>query len=124
LHFPAEFNKTGPRSKAQGARYKGKDDSFTIGIGDQILRGLKASMEKRESHFLEKFLYPESVAVVVASRNPLRPNHNLVANLAKLGFQGKVYPVNPETDEIAGLKSYPDLKSIPGPIDLAVIAVP
>ena len=81
-------------------------------------------MEKRENHFLEKFLYPESVAVVGASRNPLRPNHNLVANLAKLGFQGKVYPVNPETDEIAGLKSYPDLKSIPGPIDLAVIAVP
>jgi acyl-CoA synthetase (NDP forming) len=63
-------------------------------------------MEKRENHFLEKFLYPESVAVVGAS------------------FQGKVYPVNPETDEIAGLKSYPDLKSIPGPIDLAVIAVP
>jgi acyl-CoA synthetase (NDP forming) len=81
-------------------------------------------MEKRENHFLEKFLYPESVAVVGASRNPLRPNHNLVANLAKLGFQGKVYPVNPETDEIAGLKSYPDLKTIPGPIDLAVIAVP
>ena len=81
-------------------------------------------MERRENHFLEKFLYPESVVVVGASRNPLRPNYNLVANLAKLGFQGKVYPVNPETDEIAGLKSYPDLKSIPGPIDLAVIAVP
>jgi len=81
-------------------------------------------MEKRENHLLEKFLHPESVAIVGASRNPLRPNHNLVANLARLGFQGKVYPVNPETDEIAGIKAYPDLKSIEGPIDLAVIAVP
>jgi acetyltransferase len=81
-------------------------------------------MEKRENHFLEKFLYPESVAVVGASRNPMRPNHNLVANLVRLGFQGKVYPVNPETNEIAGVKTYPDLKSIEGPIDLAVIAVP
>ena len=81
-------------------------------------------MEKRESHFLVRFFYPASVAVVGASRNPLRPNHNLVGNLAKLGFQGKVYPVNPETSEIAGVKTYPDLKSIPGPIDLAVIAVP
>jgi acyl-CoA synthetase (NDP forming) len=81
-------------------------------------------MEKREDHFLEKFLYPESVAVVGASRNALRPNYNLVANLVRLGFQGKVYPVNPETEEIAGVKAYPDLKSIEGPIDLAVIAVP
>ena len=81
-------------------------------------------MESREDHVLEKFLHPESVAIVGASRNPMRPNHNLVANLVRLGFQGKVYPVNPETDEIAGVKSYPDLKSIEGPIDLAVIAVP
>jgi len=89
-----------------------------------IRRSRKGSMEKRENHFLEKFLHPESVAIVGASRNPLRPNHNLVANLVRLGFQGKVYPVNPETDEIAGVKAYPDLKSIEGPIDLAVIAVP
>jgi len=81
-------------------------------------------MEKMENHFLDKFLYPDSVAVVGASRNPMRPNHNLVANLVRLGFQGKVYPVNPETKEIAGIKAYPDLKSIEGPIDLAVIAVP
>jgi acetate---CoA ligase (ADP-forming) len=77
-----------------------------------------------QNHFLEKFLYPESVAVVGASRNPFRPNHHLVGNLVRLGFRGKVYPVNPETDEILGLKTYPDLQSIDGPIDLAVIAVP
>ena len=78
----------------------------------------------RQSHFLEKYLYPESIAVIGASRNPFRPNHHLVGNLVKLGFQGKVYPVNPETDEILGLKTYPDLQSIDGPIDLAVVAVP
>jgi acyl-CoA synthetase (NDP forming) len=78
----------------------------------------------RENHFLEKFLYPQSVAVVGASRNPSRPNHHLVANLVKLGYQGKIYPVNPGTNEILGLKTYPDLKSIEGPIDLAVVAVP
>src|SRR5512143_594538 len=81
-------------------------------------------MEKGEDHFLEKFLHPESVAIVGASRNPLRPSHHLVANLVRLGFQGKVYPVNPETDEIAGVKTYPNLESIEGTIDLAVISVP
>ena len=77
-----------------------------------------------QDHFLQNFFYPESVAIVGASRNPFRPNHNLVANLVNLGFKGKVYPINPETDEILGLKTYPDLKSIEGPVDLAVLAVP
>jgi acetyltransferase len=81
-------------------------------------------MQTREGHFLERFLHPESVAIVGASRNPLRPNHHLVANLVRLGFPGKIYPVNPEGGEILGLKSYPDLKSVEGPIDLAVVAVP
>jgi acyl-CoA synthetase (NDP forming) len=81
-------------------------------------------MGARESHFLEKFLYPESVAVVGASRNPLRPNHHLVANLIRLGYPGKIYPVNPEAGDILGIKAYPDLGSIEGPVDLAVLAVP
>ncbi|MGA2958441.1 MAG: CoA-binding protein [Thermodesulfobacteriota bacterium] len=81
-------------------------------------------MEKEHDHFLHKFLYPESVAIVGASRNPLRPNHNILANLVNLGFKGKVYPINPETNEILGLRTYPDLESIEGPIDLAVVAVP
>jgi acyl-CoA synthetase (NDP forming) len=81
-------------------------------------------MSLRESHFLEKFLYPGSVAIVGASRNAFRPNHYLVANLVKLGFAGEIYPVNPEAGEILGLKTFPDLKSIEGPVDLAVVAVP
>lgn len=81
-------------------------------------------MEKMNSHFLQKFFYPESVAVVGASRNPFRFNYHLVANLVTLGFQGKIYPVNPEADEILGLKTYPSLKDIDGPVDLAVVAVP
>lgn len=81
-------------------------------------------MESSDHHFLHKYFYPESVAVVGASRNPFRPNHNILANLVKLGFKGKVYPINPETTEILGVKTYPDLRSIEGPIDLAVVAVP
>ncbi len=81
-------------------------------------------MNTRENHLLEKFLYPQSVAIVGASRNPSRPNHHLVANLVRLGYRGKIYPINPEAGEILGLKTYPDLKSVEGPIDLAVVAVP
>ena len=81
-------------------------------------------MSNRKRHFLDLFFYPESVAVVGASRNPSVLNFNLVSNLVKLKFPGKIYPVNPGAEEIVGLKAYPDLKSIEGDIDLAVISVP
>ena len=81
-------------------------------------------MSSSKSHFLDLFFYPGSVAVVGASRNERSANFNLVANPVRLGFPGKIYPVNPGAGEIAGLKAYPDLTSIEGDIDLVVIGVP
>ena len=81
-------------------------------------------MSSTKSHFLDSFFYPESVAVVGASRNPGTVNFHLVSNLVKLKFPGKVYPVNPNAKEIMGLKVDPDLQSIEGDVDLAVISVP
>lgn len=80
-------------------------------------------MPERVNHFLDKFLFPKSVAIVGASRNPWRINYHLVANLINLGYEGEIYPVNPEAQEILGLPAYPSLKSINAPIDLVVIAV-
>ncbi|GAH30512.1 unnamed protein product, partial [marine sediment metagenome] len=77
-----------------------------------------------KQHFLDLFFYPESVAVVGASENAKTANFYLVSNLVNLKFPGKIYPINPSTEEILGLKAYPDLKSIEGDIDLAVISVP
>ena len=42
-----------------------------------------------------QLLYPESIAVIGASRKPGRAGHAVVDNLLKWGFQGKVVPVNP-----------------------------
>ena len=81
-------------------------------------------MNNVKHHFMDLFFYPQSVAVVGASRNMRSPNFSLVSNLVKLEFPGKIYPVNPNAKEIMGLKAYPDLKSIEGDIDLAVISVP
>jgi len=77
-----------------------------------------------DKHFLDPFFNPESVAVVGASRNMGTANFFLTANLVNLKYPGKVYPVNPNAKEIAGLKAYPSLKSIEDDIDLAVISVP
>ena len=73
---------------------------------------------KGKRHFLDVFFNPESLAVVGVSRDPSRMNFNLFANLVRLKFPGRVYPVNPNTEEILGIKAYPDLRSIKKKVDL------
>ena len=40
------------------------------------------------------------------------------------GFSGIVYPVNPNTEAVLSVKSYPSVLDIPGKVDMAIIAVP
>ena len=80
-------------------------------------------LHTNDEHFLARFFEPESVAIVGASNNPMRVNYHLLANLIKLGFQGRIYPVHPSEKEILGLKAYPSVKHIPETVDLAVIGV-
>jgi acyl-CoA synthetase (NDP forming) len=73
--------------------------------------------------YLARFFEPESVAIVGASNNPMRITYTLVANLVRLGFRGRIYPVHPGENEILGLKAYPGVEHIPETVDLAVIGV-
>ncbi|MBI5694160.1 MAG: acetate--CoA ligase family protein [Nitrospirae bacterium] len=73
---------------------------------------------------LDKFFNPASVSVIGAAREPGKVGHSILSNMLAYGYKGAVYPVNPKTDEINGLRSYKDVLSIPGPVDLAVVAVP
>lgn len=73
---------------------------------------------------LKCFFEPRSVAVVGVSRNPLKFGHSLLQNLLDLEFKGKIYVVNPNADEILGLKAYPRVDSIDEDVELAVIIVP
>jgi len=67
---------------------------------------------------------PGSVAVIGASRNPAKFGHVQLRNLVELGFQGEVYPVNPNADHVLGLKAYRSVREVPAPIDLAIITIP
>ncbi len=64
------------------------------------------------------------VAVVGASTDPKKAGHQIVRNMLDAGFPGGVYPVSPSGAEVAGLAGYRSLASIPGPVDLVVIASP
>jgi len=68
--------------------------------------------------------YPESIAVVGASSSPGRVGGTYIQRLISEGFKGKIFPVNPRGGEILGLKTYPDLKSIPDQVDYVIVCVP
>ncbi len=70
---------------------------------------------------MQTFFNPRSVAVVGASGKNL--GHHVVLNL-KAGFQGPIYPVNPNYPQIEGLRCYPAIDAIADPVDLAIVIVP
>ncbi len=70
------------------------------------------------------FFRPKGVAVIGASRDPVKLGYGVVRNLIEHHFDGPIYPINPNADEIMGLKAYPSIAEAPDPVDLAVIAVP
>lgn len=72
---------------------------------------------------MDFFLNPRSVAVIGAPRRTGRGSFNVIENLLGLGFKGQIYPVNPNTDSILGLKVYPSAKSLPLGIDLGIVIV-
>jgi acyl-CoA synthetase (NDP forming) len=73
---------------------------------------------------MDVFFKPRSVAVLGASGTPGKLGYVIVKNIADSDFTGKVYPVNPKSDEILGYKVYHSVTEIPGDVDLVVTALP
>jgi acetyl coenzyme A synthetase (ADP forming)-like protein len=71
-----------------------------------------------------RLLEPHTIAVVGAGRQRGTIGHELLRNLLAGGFEGPVYPVNRSASSVASVPCWPDIGSIPGDVDLAVIAVP
>ncbi|MBN1189988.1 MAG: acetate--CoA ligase family protein [Dehalococcoidales bacterium] len=72
-----------------------------------------------------KYLFePRGVAIVGASRDPSKIGHKFVLNISASGYQGQVYPVNPEGGEVLGYQVYKAVDEIPGVVDVACIIIP
>ena len=73
---------------------------------------------------LRPIFYPRSLAVVGVSRDERKFGSLFLQALLDFGFKGKIYPVHPTEAEILGLKTYPSVRDVPEPVDLAAIMVP
>jgi acyl-CoA synthetase (NDP forming) len=72
---------------------------------------------------LDPFFHPRSVAILGASGKEGKVGRLFMDRFIETGFQ-KLYPVNPKESEILGIKAYPNLADIPGPVDVSLVLTP
>jgi acyl-CoA synthetase (NDP forming)/RimJ/RimL family protein N-acetyltransferase len=88
-------------------------------------QAVRLSREHRaEALSVRSALFPESIAVIGASRRVDSIGHQLLTNIRAGGFTGRVHAVNIEARHVQGLEAHSRVSEIPDHIDLAVVAVP
>ena len=71
---------------------------------------------------VENFLSEKSIAIVGVSRNEKKFGYRVYVELKSKGFN--IFLVNPNTENIANERCYPDLSSLPGEINAAFMVTP
>ncbi|MDT3446686.1 MULTISPECIES: bifunctional GNAT family N-acetyltransferase/acetate--CoA ligase family protein [unclassified Pseudofrankia] len=100
------------------------DISFPVTPTESLLAAQDSRESEADVRSLRALLRPRSVVVVGASRRPRTVGHEVVRNIVAGGFPGPVHVVNPHASEVAGVAAVPTIRDLPGPVDLAIVAVP
>lgn len=86
--------------------------------------GFSCAMKSGERKSLGGIFNPRHVAVIGATPNPEKIGYQILNNTIRGGYAGQIIPIHPKETEILGYKTYKSVLDVPGPIDLAVIAIP
>ena len=100
------------------------DLGFDIEPTAASLAVITSREQRAESRSIARLLAPRAVAVIGASNETRKLGHAVLVNLLRGGFTGPVYPVNPETLSVQGVRAYKSVLDIPDPVDVAVVTVP
>lgn len=79
---------------------------------------------RAERQPLTSIFAPENVAVIGATDRVGSVGRTILWNLLSNPFGGTIFPVNPKRHNVLGIPAYPNIKAIPAPVDLAIIAIP
>jgi acyl-CoA synthetase (NDP forming)/GNAT superfamily N-acetyltransferase len=93
---------------------------------DEVETYLDAMAERErvaDTASLRSVLCPESLVVVGAGRRPGSIGHAVLVNIITGGYSGRLYVVNPHTDQILGVPAYPTVGDLPVACELAVLCV-
>lgn len=80
-------------------------------------------MAEKLPNQLEAFFDPSSVAIVGASGDIEKWGFGILSQFVTKDPDVEVYPINPNKDEILGMKTYKSMKEVPDGIDLVIIVV-
>lgn len=80
-------------------------------------------MSEEKNDIFEAVFNPKSVAVVGASSNVSKGGHRRFVSILE-NYKGKLYPINPKEDEVAGIKAYASVLDVPEDLDQVVISIP
>jgi len=80
--------------------------------------------KQTDQSFLDVMFHPKNIAVIGVSRTYDRGWLGLMGCIQAFGYPGRLYPINPNADEINGLKAYTSLKDVPEPVDLVLVSLP
>lgn len=97
---------------------------FNVDPTEKSRSVMEAREHRAEARSVRDLLAPSSVAVIGASRKWGTVGYQLLEHIIEGGFTGPVYAVNPEAFELAGMMSFSRISEVPGPVQLAIIAVP
>ncbi|MBP2414917.1 acyl-CoA synthetase (NDP forming)/GNAT superfamily N-acetyltransferase [Arthrobacter stackebrandtii] len=98
--------------------------SFDIDPTEKSRAVMEAREHRADARSVAGLLAPASVAVIGASRAWGSIGQQLLEHIVEGGFTGAVHAVNQEALEVSGMMPYGSIAEVPGPVDLAVIAVP
>ena len=102
--------------------------AFELEPTETSLAVTQAREHRAEARSVERLLRPGSVAVVGAGRDAGSVGQSVLRHILAGDFAGPVYAVNsrlgPGETDVAGVAAYPSIDDVPGPVDLAVVAVP
>ena len=73
---------------------------------------------------LDNLFNPKSIAIIGASSEKGKVGNSIAKNILSLGYEGKVFLVNPKRKNILGKKCYSDISEIKEKVDLAIIVIP
>lgn len=98
--------------------------AFDISPTENSARVRESREHRSESRSMRGLLNPRSVVVVGAGPGPTSIGDRLLKNIIDGGFTGQVHAVSQGAAEVRGVRGYARVTDVPGPVDLAVVAVP
>lgn len=98
-------------------------DHLVLAGGEPFTSRPLESMAERAAR-VAPFFEARSIAVVGASNTPGKAGWVILENLRRLGFEGRIFPVNPRQQQVLGLPCHPSLAAIGEPVELAVAVIP